>query len=237
MSIFFQNVTSDWGSYYIPTIWGYSAFIVMIVALLLIASFIGNKKGGKFGTRQLVFSAMAISIALVMSMLRMFRLPMGGSVTVFSMLFVCLVGYWYGLRAGILAAVSYGILQLLIDPYVIHPMQLVMDYILAFGSLGLSGLFSNKKHGLIWGYLVGVTGRFLFSFLSGMIFFASAAAEYNMFLPVYSAVYNGSYIYAEAVITIILLLLPPVSKALKAIKRMAIDGVSKKESAVPRDPS
>ena len=71
------------------------------------------------------------------------------------------------------------------------------------------------------GYLAGVLGRFFFAFLSGMIFFGSYASSYNMAAPVYSFVYNGAYIGAEAAITVILLMLPPVSKGLARVKQMA----------------
>ena len=94
------------------------------------------------------------------------------------------------------------------------------DYIFAFGALGLSGLFTNSKYGMIKGYLVAIFGRFVFSFLSGVIFFGMYAPE-GMNPAVYSAVYNGSYIAAEGVITIILLMIPAVSNALKKVKNMA----------------
>ena len=67
------------------------------------------------------------------------------------MLVICLPGYFFGLGAGLMTGVAYGILQLLIDPYVLYPMQLVVDYLLAFGALGLSGLFTNARYGLIKG--------------------------------------------------------------------------------------
>lgn len=120
-----------------------------------------------------------------------------------------------------MAAISYGFLQLIVDPYIISIPQMLTDYIFAFGALGLSGLFARKKHGLVLGYLAGVLGRFFFAFLSGMIFFGSYASSYNMAAPVYSFVYNGAYIGAEAAITVILLMLPPVSKGLARVKQMA----------------
>ena len=148
---------------------------------------------------------------------------MGGSVTLFSMLFICLVGYWYGLRHGLIAGCAYGLLQLIIDPYIISVPQLLVDYIFAFGALGLSGLFHNHKGGLIKGYLLGVLGRFIFSFLSGLIFFGSYAADYNLAAPVYSFIYNGAYLGLEAVLTIVVLSLPPIQKGLAHIKNMVID--------------
>ena len=88
-------------------------------------------------------------------------------------------------------------------------MQLVVDYILAFGALGLSGLFTNAKYGLIKGYLAGVVGRYVFAVISGWIFFGEYAWEGWAPLP-YSLAYNGCYIFAEAAITIIILAIPAV---------------------------
>ncbi len=217
-----EIVDEEWGNYFELTGAGYAVLIAIMIAVLLAGCFIsdtGKKK--KFSTRQLVFSAVAMALAMVSSMIKLFELPMGGSVTLCSMLFICLIGYWYGLYQGLLAAVAYGFLQLIVDPYIISILQMLTDYIFAFGALGLSGLFANKKHGLLYGYPLGVFGRFVFTFLSGMIFFGSYASSYHMTAPVYSFVYNGSYIAAEAIITIVILLMPPVAKGLLQIKNMA----------------
>ena len=146
---------------------------------------------------------------------------MGGSVTLLSMLFISLIGYWYGLRTGLLTAIAYGLLQLIIDPYVISLPQLFIDYIFAFGALGLSGLFANSKNGLYKGYIASVFGRFIFAFISGVVFFGSSAAGYGMSVPIYSICYNGAYIFTEAAITLIVIALPPVKEALNRLKLLA----------------
>lgn len=163
---------------------------------------------------------MAIALAFVTSFIKFLHLPMGGSITLFSMFFICLIGYWYGLRVGLMAAVAYGILQMVVDPYIISVPQMFCDYIFAFGALGLSGVFSNAKHGLVKGYLLGVVGRYVFSFLSGLIFFGQFAPE-GMHPAVYSASYNGIYIFTEAILTIIIISIPAVSKALTNVKNLA----------------
>lgn len=113
---------------------------------------------------------MAMALGMVMSMIKLVDMPMGGSVTLCSMLFICLIGYMFGLRTGLLTAIAYGFLQLVVDPYIISIPQMLTDYIFAFGALGLSGIFHDKKQGLIKGYLLGALGRYFFTFLSGMIF-------------------------------------------------------------------
>ncbi len=146
---------------------------------------------------------------------------MGGSITLFSMFFITLIGYWYGLGSGLLCGVAYGILQLVADPYIISIPQMLTDYIFAFGALGLSGVFHNARHGLVKGYILGVLGRYFFAVLSGVIFFGVYAADYNMSPLPYSLAYNGIYIFTEAVITIIIICIPAVSKALAKVKALA----------------
>lgn len=172
----------------------------------------------KIMTKHIAFAAMAVALAIVTSMIKIIKLPMGGSVTLFSMLFIVIIGYGYGLKAGLTAALAYGVLQLLLDPYILNIPQVLLDYILGFGVLGLSGIFSNSKHGLIKGYIVGVIGRFICSFLSGWIFFAVYTPEFFNSAILYSIVYNGSYIGLEAVITLVVIALPPVNKALTYVK-------------------
>ncbi len=165
---------------------------------------------------------MAIALAMVASYLKVVEMPMGGSVTFFSMLFICLIGYWYGPVVGITTGVAYGLLQFAIDPYVFSIPQVIIDYPLAFGALGLSGFFSGKKNGLVIGYGVGVLGRYVFAFLSGYIFFGIYAPEgWNAVL--YSLAYNGAYLGAEALLTMIILSLPPVKKACEKVTTMALN--------------
>ena len=202
MSFFVREIIDEEaGNYFELTGAGYGALIAVMVIILVAACFLSGQKrkegeaekSGRFDTRQLVFSAMAMALAMVTSTIKIIDMPMGGSVTLFSMLFICLIGYWYGLRSGLMTAVAYGFLQLITNPYIISILQMLTDYIFAFGALGLSGIFCKSKYGLVKGCLVGVLGRFFFTFLSGMIFFGSYASSYNMTAPVYSFVYNGAY--------------------------------------------
>lgn len=224
MSFFAKEIVDEeWGNYFELTGWGYGALIAMMLLILLGACFLSGQRasGKKFSTKQLVFSAMAMALAMVTSMIKVVDMPMGGSVTLLSMLFICLIGYWYGLKGGVMTAIAYGFLQLIIDPYIVSIPQMLTDYIFAFGALGLSGIFAKSKYGLIKGYITGVLGRYFFAFLSGMIFFGSYASSYDMTAPVYSLVYNGAYLGAEALITLVLLALPPVNKGLIKVKAMA----------------
>ena len=237
----YTAVDTDWGeTLYYPTTLGNVLLVVVLIALLALAILFtrmqmkktavaptvsdGDHKmnRSKLTVKQLAFCALAIALGTVLSNIKVFHFPTGGSITLLSMLMIALPGYWFGLGAGIMTGVAYGILQLLIDPYVLYPMQLVVDYILAFGALGLSGLFVNAKNGLIKGYLAGVVGRYVFAVISGWIFFGAYAWEGWDPLP-YSLAYNAIYIFAEAAITVAILCIPPVKDALARVKKMAIE--------------
>ena len=206
------------GKMYVPTVAGYIAIIALIlIALLIASSFIVGKKSNKTSAKQLAVSAICVALAFVTSNIKLFSFPFGGSVTLLSMLFICLIGYWYGFKAGILTAVAYGLLQMIVDPYVLTLPQLLVDYPLAFGALGLSGIgyHFDKKHkygGLLIGYICGVLGRYFFAFISGWIFFGTYAWK-GWGAVTYSLAYNGAYLGAEAAITIVIIAIPLVLSA------------------------
>lgn len=201
---------------------GYITLVVLML-LFLAANLIG-KTSKEIKTKQVVFSAAAIALAIVASFIKFVSLPFGGSITLFSMFFICFIGYLYGLKAGVITGIAYGILQLILEPYIFHPVQVLLDYPIAFGCLGLSGLFSSSKYhlknNLLLGYLLGVVGRYICHVISGYIFFGSYAPE-NMNPFLYTLGYNATYILPEAIATIILLALPPVYNALREVKKMA----------------
>lgn len=221
---FFYPTTNDWDeNIFRLTVPGIIA-IVVIFALLLFLSLKLRRNAPNQSkhtvTKQLAFSGVAMALGLITSeFIPTISLPMGGSITIFSMLFIVLIGYMFGIKAGLMSGLAYGMLQFVIDPKFYSIPQLICDYPLAFGALGLSGLFHNKKYGLTFGYIAGVVGRYFFSFLSGWIFFGYYAPEGTPAV-VYSLGYNLTYILPEAVLTLIILQLPPVKNGLAQLKRM-----------------
>ncbi len=248
IEIFVTKGDDGYGGYmYNLTNAGYAAFIVVMLVVLLAAVVVTQKLTGrsaKIGIKQLSFSAMAIALATVASMIPMPRMPMGGHVTLFSLLIISLVGYWFGLAGGIACGVAYGTLQLLLDPYILSFPQLLCDYIFSFGALGLSGIFrmkteKNEQAGEddktgnretarrrmkfvstpVPGYIASVLGRYFFAIVSGVVFFSSYAPETGILSNawIYAIVYNGIYIGAEAIITIVTLQVPAFRRAIDII--------------------
>lgn len=167
--------------------------------------------------RQLALCALLVSMATVLGMIKLLDLPYGGSITLMSMLAATLCGYYCGTAKGIAACMALGLLNLILGPNILHPVQVILDYFLAFGLMGLSGLASKKRNGLTKGYLTGVAARFLCSFLSGFIFFAGYAPAGDNPI-VYSFVYNIIYIGTEAAITVIVINIPAVKHSLEKLK-------------------
>ena len=152
-------------------------------------------------TRVLTEAALAVALAFVLGFVVLFKMPFGGSVSL-EMVPLIILALRQGWKVGIVAGAAYGLLDLAIDPYVVHPVQVILDYPLAFGALGLAGLFRPTVRGAILGATVAVLARFVCHFLSGVIFFASYAPEgWNPYL--YSAAYNAAYLAPSLAIAIV----------------------------------
>jgi thiamine transporter len=188
------------------------AVVVVLLALLSLMDRGHRDEAGNFralDVRALTISALMIAMAMVLSQIRLFKMPQGGSVTAFSMLPIALCAYLFGPKRGIMAGVCLGLINLMFDPYVIHPAQLLIDYILAFGALGIGGVLRHQKNGLMKGYLLGICGRYICAVASGVIFFgAYAPKQFNALT--WSLWYNLTYIVAEGAITVIVLCIPAV---------------------------
>jgi len=140
------------------------------------------------------------------------------------MLFICLIGYWYGNKIGLITGFAYGILQFIQEPYFLNVFQMCCDYLFAFVALGLAGTFAGKKHGLIKGYLLAVFVRGVFHSIGGYLFWMSYMPDNfpKSISAIYPIVYNYSFLGVEAMLTIVVLSIPSVQKALENIKRNVI---------------
>ncbi len=179
-------------------------------------------------TKKMTLSAVMIALSAVLSMVKVYELPLGGSITLLSMLPVAAVAICYGTKTGLLVSTLYAFVQIALDlgklmGYGMTPLTwvgcLVFDYILAYGALGLAGVF--RKNGT-WGMCAGVAlacvVRFIAHFISGAIVFAVWCPEgWNVYW--YSIAYNGSYMLPELILTtigaVLLFRLPSVKKLIE----------------------
>ena len=197
--------------------------VALFIAALIFAGRVSEKK--RMGTKQLVFCAMAMAIAFITSYIKIFNMPWGGSVTLCSMLFIVLVGNWYGPKTGVLVGLVYGILQFIQEPYVLSFFQVCCDYILAFAALGVAGFFAKSKNGLIKGYIAAVIARGVFHALGGYLYWMDYMPENfpRALSSVYPILYNYSFLLAEGLITVIIICIPAVAKGLNRVKRIALE--------------
>ena len=148
----------------------------------------------------LVEGALAVALSVVFSALRLWSMPQGGSITL-EMLPLYLFALRRGGRAGCAAGAVSGVMQLLTGGYVMHPIQGLLDYPLAFGVLGVAGFF--KKQPLWFGLTLGAVLRLICHVLSGVVFFGSFAPEGSN-VWVYSTVYNATFMAPTLAVCVIL---------------------------------
>lgn len=180
-------------------------------------------------TLVLVHGALCIAMSFILSYIKLFSMPTGGSITLASMLPLMIYANRYGVKAGITAGVVYGFLQYVQNPWMFHWLQLIIDYPLAFGLIGLGGLLRGEDK-LVGSILIGGLGRLVCHLLSGIIFFGKyimlgEGAETAVgFLPMLkaniavSAAYNAPYMLADIAICAVIALIPAFRKALKNMK-------------------
>lgn len=187
-------------------LWGvmFAALVALVVYLIVSRKKKSAAPAAKgFDTRALVYGALCMALSFVLSYLRIVKMPQGGSITIASMLPIIVYAYWYGPRKGILVGIAYALLQMIQDAYFVHPIQILLDYILAFGVLGLAGFFRKNFY---VGVIVAGLCRFVCHFLSGAIFFGEYAPT-GVSPWIYSLGYQAEYLIPDIIICFVAALL------------------------------
>ena len=177
----------------------------------------------KLTLRALTEGAIFVAAAQILSYLKIWRMPWGGSITL-AMIPIILYAVRWGLGPGLLVGFVYGILQFMFDGGISLGWQSIIgDYLLAYTALGLGGCFRNrlrKGPALLWGSLVALGARYLTHIFSGYILFAGWAEWFftqegfpgwgatlvfslspDALGWLYSIVYNGMYMIPEMLLT------------------------------------
>jgi thiamine transporter len=155
----------------------------------------------KIETRVITEVIAAVALSGVLHLITLYQLPEGGRITAAAMVPVLFVAVRRGPRIGILAGLALGLVVLVEEPFIYHPVQVLLDYPLAYGALGLAGFFRKLP---VAGVVVGIAGRFICHFTSGLVFFATYAPA-GMSPALYSAVYNASYLVPELIVSAIVM--------------------------------
>lgn len=170
----------------------------------------------RFSIKLIAEIGMMLALSAVLGLLVLYRPPQGGAVTA-AMLPLIVLAVRRGPLIGIIGGMLAGTLQMALDPFFVHPVQVILDYQLAWGAIGLAGFVKN----LPWlSVIMGSVGRFIFHCLSGYVFFAQYAPEGSqagLGLVSYVVAYNAAFIIPSGLIALIAILMFKKTGWLKAV--------------------
>ncbi len=153
----------------------------------------------------LIETAILVALAFVLGRIKLFTMPNGGSVTPAAMLPLVLIGLRRGPKWGFLGCFAYGILDFMLDGgFALNIWSILLDYLLAYGAMGVAGFFKGKKNAIWVGIPVAVLARFVFVFLSGVTVWADYTSSSFGEVWWYSLTYQASYLLPELVLMIII---------------------------------
>lgn len=189
--------------------------LVALIGCVIILLVLIKAKKIEITTQLITRIGIALALATVLKVFRLYHFPQGGSVTLGSMVPILIIAFMYGPLVGFLTGFLYGIITLFMDPYILHPVQVLFDYPLPFLALGLAGFFKQNK---LLGTSVAIFGRFICHFISGVAFFGSFAPE-GMSPIVYSLFVNGLLVGVEGVICLVIIKFLPIDRIVKATNK------------------
>ncbi len=169
-----------------------------------------KKANSHLRVRALCEGAILVALGFVLSFVKLYELPNGGSLTP-AMLPILLFGLRWGWAPGLGAGFVFGLLQLIFDgAYAWGWQSMILDYLLAFMPLGLAGLFKGKAWGVFPGTVIGCAGRFVVHYISGVTIYkiveptaVPGLGTYDN-ASLYSLVYNGSYMLPNMLLALLL---------------------------------
>ena len=192
--------------------WVLAGALAALAAVLLVIA----RGRVRWTARMIANAALCLALAFVLSYIKLFDLPQGGAVTAASLLPIVAFAYSYGLAPGLVVGVAYGLLQMIQDPWIVTPVQAILDYPLAFACIALAAV--ARKLPDSWGWLAGMAlaavGRFVCHTFTGVVFFAEYAEGTGMSPFVYSVSYN-SFVFVDMAICAVAMAFPQVRGALK----------------------
>lgn len=196
-----------------------TVIILASLVLISIALTFKEKKHPKKShrTRATVYGSLSIALSFVLSYIRLYRFPQGGSITPASILPIYIFAIMFGPKYGMLVGFVYGMINLIQDPFIIHWAQFFLDYPLSYSALGLAGLY---RENLAISCLIGGFGRFFMNFLSGVVFFGSYAPD-GMNVVLYSLIVNGLVIGTDTLICVVISLIPQIKNVVKQVQNFS----------------
>lgn len=192
------------------------ALFALLGVLILIFAVLKFRKI-KFTTQMITLIGLSIALSTVLQFITILKLPQGGSVTAGSMVPIILIALFYGPEVGFLTGFLFGIINFIVTPYALHPVQVLFDYPLPFMAIGIVGYFKGRDIKVILaGVVLAMTARFACHFISGVVFFGSYAPE-GTSVYLYSLIYNGSYMGIETIISCVIIGILPLRRLSKLV--------------------
>ena len=189
-----------------------TSLLTLLAVLIFILGYLQMRRM-HFTTSMLINVALMLALTIVLHQLRIFHMPQGGSVTLGAMVPLLFLTYRYGAGIGCLAGFLYGMINLMQDAFILHPVQVLFDYPLPYMALAVAATVPGRYY---TGAALAFAARFLCHYISGIVFFGSyAPPEMSPYL--YSLVFNATYLVPEAVICLLLLRVLPVPRLLAAM--------------------
>lgn len=203
-----------------------------VVLLLAVIALIGALEKRRYDAKRIAFAGVCVAMSFVLALIKVSPLQYGGSITLASFVPILIYAYVYGPASGFLVGLIHGLLNFIESPYILTPATFVLDYLLAFASVGVMGFFGKMKRKersalpIILGGVCVFSVRFLSHLLSGMIFFLQGAvwvtlpewATGNAF--VYSLIYQLVYIPADALLAIAVLAILAKTGVLERLSKL-----------------
>lgn len=177
--------------------------------------------------------ALMVAAAQVLSLLKLWEMPWGGSV-VLSMVPLVLYAVRWGVRSGLMAGFAFGVLQFLFDGgFALGWQSILGDYLVAFTVLGLAGLVYRRRNGVFWGTLIAGAARFLVHWVVGATIWASTMPDHFLGLAMdnpwfYSLLYNICYMGPNILITLVVfgLLVKPLGYYFRGEDRATLNAAA-----------
>lgn len=187
-----------------------AALLGLMIVILALISF----KKIKLDSKTMARIGLALALATILDFIKVIDLPNGiGSINLGSVVPIIVIALFYDPEIGMLTGLLFGLINLIISPYIVHPLQVLFDYPLPYMAVGLAGYFKNRK---LIGASVGMFFKFIFHFISGFLFFGQFAPD-GWSPALYSFVANASYVGSNLIIVIVLLLILPIDTVFKKV--------------------
>lgn len=222
--------------------WISLAAVFVLLAVIAAICFKGKRR---YDAKHIAAAGLTLALSFALSYAKVSPVQYGGSITLASFVPVLIYAYVYGVADGLLAGLIFGLLNFISGPYILTPMTFILDYLLAFASIGFMGIAKKFTKTQWVNVLLGTIGvyaiRFIFHLVSGVIYFAEDAiwvelpgwATSNAF--VYSFIYQCVYIPADCAIAAAVMVALSATKVLDRLIRIIKPKWEKNVEAQPTE--